>query len=225
MTKTIKELYVSVDVEADGPIPSDYSMTALGAVLAGYQTSEGEIFRLDVLAPENRFYAELKPISDLWVPESMKVGLFKGFGAEEAELDTTGQLRRDYIMEHGEDPTVVMDRYAEWVASAGLTHEAIPVFTAFPLGFDWMWNYWYSMKFSTLPAPFGHSRHLDIKTEYMMKSNSLITRSIKRNMPKRLRSQLPHTHLAVDDAAEQGELFMNILEWKGKPPKKEFRLD
>lgn len=225
MKKLIREIYISVDIEADGKVPGDYSMTALGAVLAGYQTSDGEIGHFDVLAPENRFYAELKPISKLWEPETMAVGLFKGFGAEEAALDPTGEKRRAYIMETGQDPKQAMNDFTTWVTNLQETCDATPVFAAFPLGFDWMWTYWYSLMYSDMPSPFGHSRHIDIKTLYRDKANSMIARSIKRNMPKRLHSKLPHTHLAVDDAAEQGELLMNILDWKGLPARFEFSID
>lgn len=48
-----------VDVEADGPIPSDYSMISFGAVL--------------VCNPEKTFYGQLKPISEKWIPEALAV--------------------------------------------------------------------------------------------------------------------------------------------------------
>ncbi len=35
--------------------------------------------------------------------------------------------------------------------------------------------------------------------------------STKRNMPKRWFDDLPHTHIALDDAIEQGALFCNML--------------
>lgn len=35
--------------------------------------------------------------------------------------------------------------------------------------------------------------------------------SIKKNMPKRWFDPLPHTHVALDDAIEQGALFCNML--------------
>ena len=34
---------------------------------------------------------------------------------------------------------------------------------------------------------------------------------VKKNMPKRWFPATKHTHVAVDDATEQGEMFMNIL--------------
>jgi hypothetical protein len=43
--------YVMVDVEADGPIPGDYSMISIGAVIV-----EPSL--------EKTFYGKLKPISD-----------------------------------------------------------------------------------------------------------------------------------------------------------------
>jgi hypothetical protein len=55
----LPELYVAVDVEADGPIPGPYSMLSLGMAVAG--------------RPELTFYTELKPISDEFVPEALAV--------------------------------------------------------------------------------------------------------------------------------------------------------
>lgn len=54
---------ILVDVEADGPIPGDYSMISLGAVVV-----EKGLKRT--------FYAEFRPISDKWVPEALAVSGF-----------------------------------------------------------------------------------------------------------------------------------------------------
>jgi hypothetical protein len=55
-----------VDVEADGPIPGDYSMVCFGAV--------------DVSDPSRTFYGKLQPISGVWIPNALKVS---GFSREE----------------------------------------------------------------------------------------------------------------------------------------------
>ena len=55
----MKEIYISVDVEAAGPVPATYSMLSLGAVVVD-----------DV---KQTFYIELKPINDQFVPDAMKV--------------------------------------------------------------------------------------------------------------------------------------------------------
>ena len=59
--------YIMVDVEADGPIPGDYSMVCFGAI---------------VVEPslDRTFYGRLKPISDKWIPEALQVS---GFTREE----------------------------------------------------------------------------------------------------------------------------------------------
>ena len=49
-----KELFISVDIEASGPVPGTYSMLALGACV--------------VTNCQDRFYVELKPISQASVP-------------------------------------------------------------------------------------------------------------------------------------------------------------
>jgi hypothetical protein len=55
----LPELYVAVDVEADGPIPGPYSMLSLGMAVAG--------------RPDLMFYTELRPISDDFVPAALAV--------------------------------------------------------------------------------------------------------------------------------------------------------
>jgi len=59
-------------------------------------------------------------------------------------------------------------------------------------------------------SPFSHSA-LDIKTLAMALLGNNYRSSTKRNMPKRWFDDLPHSHLALDDAIEQGALFCNML--------------
>jgi hypothetical protein len=210
----IKEIYISVDVESDGPIPGPYSLIALGAVVAGYRTDDGQVVAFDVTAPENRFYAEMKPISENWIKEAMQVGVFTGFSNKDKETDPTGEKLRAYLMTEGEEPTDAMTRFTEWVNTVKKANKADSiVFAAYPLAFDWMFVYWYTVNFASVQPPFGHSRHIDIKTLYSERSGNLIKKSVKGYMPKFLHSKLIHTHFAVDDAAEQGELLMNIFNW------------
>ena len=59
--------YYSVDIEADGPYPIDYSMVCFGAVK---------------VTPElnTTFYGRTAPISDRWIPEALTIS---GFSREE----------------------------------------------------------------------------------------------------------------------------------------------
>lgn len=77
--------YVMVDIEADGPIPGDYSMVCFGAVLVRPGLDE-------------TFYGRLRPISDRFVPEALAVSGFSR--AETLEFD---------------DPAEVMRRFAAWI--------------------------------------------------------------------------------------------------------------
>ncbi len=65
------DLYISVDIEADGPIPGEYSMLSLGAyavngpLASTIGDSDGQLGRT--------FYVELQPISSGFVPEALTV--------------------------------------------------------------------------------------------------------------------------------------------------------
>ena len=59
--------YIMVDIEADGPIPGDYSMLSLGAVVVRPGLSE-------------TFYGKFRPISDRYLADALAVS---GFSREE----------------------------------------------------------------------------------------------------------------------------------------------
>lgn len=181
-------MYFSVDVEADGPIPGPYSMVSFGVAVAG---SRAETFTpADPTAAT--FYRELRPISDDFVPQALAVS----------------GLDRDALLRDGADPASAMSELNAWVLqTAG---GAKPVFVAYPASFDWMFVYWYLIRF-TGRSVFGHSNCLDVKTAYAIKADVPYGRAHKRAMPRHLLSQRPHTHNALDDAIEQAELFANIM--------------
>jgi len=54
-----REIYISVDVEASGPIPGEYSLLSIGACLVGQ--------------PDQSFYVELKPLNDNFFEKAMDV--------------------------------------------------------------------------------------------------------------------------------------------------------
>ena len=183
------ETYISVDIEADGPIPGPYSMVSFGMTVAGRMT--GKIFE-PVDAEAHTLYAELKPISDDHVPESLAVS----------------GLDREALIREGLDPAEAMRAAATWIGE--VCGNSTPVLAAYPLSYDWMWIYWYFMRFAGA-SPFGHSRCIDIKTLYAVKAGVPIGWATKRQMPKHLRSSRPHTHNALDDAIEQAELLQNLM--------------
>jgi hypothetical protein len=190
------DLYISADIEADGPIPGRYSMLSLGLCVAG---------RFDGLRFERRdptrqtFYRELRPISEAWVPEAVAV---------------TG-LDRDALLRDGAEPGRAMDEAADWVASVAGPDR--PVLVAYPLGFDWLFLYWYFVAFAERGSPFGVDGALDTKTLFQAKAGVTLDRARKAALPPALLSRFEHTHYALDDAIEQADLFANIVEWQPDP--------
>src|SRR5262249_43290039 len=104
-----------------------------------------------------------------------------------------------------QDPGAAMARYVAWLK--GLPGR--PVFVAYPAGFDFLFVYWYLIRF-TGDSPFSFSA-LDVKTYAMALLKTEYREAVKRNMPKRWFDPHPHTHVALDDALEQGALFCNML--------------
>ena len=54
-------------------------------------------------------------------------------------------------------------------------------------------------------------RAIDVKTLAMVAMGKGYRRAVKARMPRHWHAVARHTHVAVDDAIKQGELFMNIV--------------
>ena len=184
------DLFISVDVETDGPIPGPYSLLAVGLCVAGRY--DGTTFeRRDPTA--HTWYGELRPISDEWLPDALAVS----------------GLDRDHLVAEGADPADAMRDAAAWVAD--VCGPDRPVLVAYPLSFDWMFLHWYWVRF-TGDSPFSHSSCLDIKTLHQQHTGAVLDRLRKSEPPPDVAPTRPHTHHALDDAIEQGELFANLFE-------------
>lgn len=188
------DLYISADIEADGPIPGPYSMLAFGLAVAG--RFDGQ--RFDAADPEAAtFYRELRPITDDFDPKALEV----------AGLD------RERLVSEGDIPEAAMGAAAKWVREqAG---EARPVLVGYPVVFDWMFLHWYFVRYAG-ESPFGFSGALDIKTIYQQKAGVTLSEAGRADLPPELRSSREHTHNALDDAIEQAEIFAGLFTWPGK---------
>ena len=102
-------------------------------------------------------------------------------------------------------PEKAMCDYVEWLKQL----PGKPVFVGYPAAYDFMFVYWYLIKF-TGKSPFSHSA-LDIKSYAMAVLKTEFRETAKRKMPTHWFDQLPHTHVALDDAIEQGALLCNIF--------------
>jgi hypothetical protein len=77
--------YIMVDIESDGPVPGDYSMIELGAVVVDRKL-------------ERTFYGRLKPVSEKYNPEALNI---------------TGYTREDTLA--FDDPLKVMTEFDVWI--------------------------------------------------------------------------------------------------------------
>lgn len=195
----VSEVYFSTDVESDGPIPGPFSMSSIGIVATSYRTKSNKLVRIDMDNPVNCFYAELKPISENFIPEAAAVS-----GLDRAELVRSGLEPAKAMTDAANAIETLTEAYGGFARS---------VFVGYPLGFDWLFTYWYLVNYAEKGSPFGHSSHLDIKTLYAQKAGVPVAAVGKRRIPKELHSKRKHTHHALDDAREQGDLFNNIQLW------------
>lgn len=188
------DVYFSADVETDGPIPGPYSMLSFALVPAG--RFDGERY----VAPEDyrdRFYVELRPISESFEPEAMAVN----------GLDR-GRLARE-----GREPGEAMRAAADWVRARCTDGE--PILVAYPLGFDWSFIHWYFVRFAG-SSPFRHSSAFDLKTAVSVSERVPISRSGRSRLPASLMADHEHTHHAADDAVAQAEIFAKVMAAVGR---------
>lgn len=176
------EIYVSTDVEADGPIPGPNSMLSFGS--AAYRATKELL---------GTFSANLETLAGATADPKT------------AEWWTRNPDAWAACRENLEAPEAAMHRYVAWLN----TLPGKPVFVGYPAGFDFLFVYWYLIRF-TGGSPFSFSA-LDIKTYAMALLKKDYRKSTKAGMPKHWFDLHPHTHIAVDDAIEQGALFCNML--------------
>jgi len=107
------------------------------------------------------------------------------------------------------NPKKAMESFESWITKTAGDSSAKPVCVAYPAGFDFTYVHWYFMKFLGR-NPFSFAC-IDMKTYAMSVLNKRFRDTTKNAMPKAWFEALPpHTHRAIDDALEQGYLFMKM---------------
>lgn len=182
------ELYVSIDIETDGPSPGLNSMLALGAAAF---SREGEEL--------GTWYSTLYDLSDC-APNEDTMAWWQTQPEALAEV-TTG--RRSAVE--------AIPDFVRWVDSLPSKH---PTAAAWPASFDFAFVNYYCHRFAER-NPFGFAC-LDIRSlaqglTYSRGYYDLREAQIKSIQGKVDRSGL-REHVAVDDAIEQGRLLVALLE-------------
>jgi hypothetical protein len=187
----MNEIYVSTDIETNGPCPGKHSMLSLASVA------------FDPAAD-----SPLEPISKFTVN-------LETLDGSVADPDTVAWWSRPENraawLACREDPEPVrpaMRRYVAWLKSL----PGKPIFVGYPASFDFTFVYWYLHTFADGDNPFVRNA-IDIET-YAMAALGLDDYLAAGNeslwpahwVPR----DLPHTHIALDDAIEQGTKFMRM---------------
>lgn len=177
------EIFVSTDIEADGPIPGIYSMLSFGS--AAYLPDKTLI---------STFSANLETLPDaITHPKTMAWW--------QTQPDAWAACHTNL-----QKPEVAMQNYSSWLKSL----PGQPVFLAYPATFDFMFIQWYLIRF-TGESPFAYGA-IDIRTYAMAMLKTPYQDSGKSTMPSHwFDPDLRHTHVALDDAKEHGALFCNML--------------
>ncbi|MNV27038.1 hypothetical protein D3C71_1181750 [compost metagenome] len=185
--KQKQELYVSTDIEANGRVPGLSSMLSFASAVFDIDKNLLGTFsrNLNLLPGSNPH-----PETDAFWNET---------DANKAAYLAT---RVDTV-----DPAEAMRDYAAFLKGLPGT----PVFVGYPAAFDFKWIDYYAHAFIG-DNPFGFSRCIDVKSyAYAVLKKEKFSHTTKRNMPKNWFDDLPHTHIALDDAIEQGAMWINLL--------------
>ena len=164
------ERNVSVDVESDGPCPGMHSMICFGAVIveAGLQRT---------------FYAQLKPISEIYIPEALAIS---GFTREET-------LKFP-------EPRDAMQNFEIWLNK---NIEGRPIMWSDNPGYDSQFlNYYFWQQLGR--NPFGWS------SAHIGSFYKGITGDVHKTF-KHLR-ETTHTHNPVDDAKGNAEALLKMFD-------------
>lgn len=160
--------YIVVDIEADGPVPHLYSMVSFGAVIVESSLSK-------------TFYGEIKPVSDIWVPEALAI---------------SGFSREQHLTFN--EPRDVMEDFADWIKqnSAGR-----PIFISDNLAFDWQWiNYYFHRYTGNNPFGFSGRRIGDLYCG-MVKDTFARWKHLRKTS---------HDHNPVNDAKGNAEVLLEM---------------
>jgi hypothetical protein len=178
-------IYLSTDVETDGPLPGPNSMWSLASVA---YTADKKIL--------GQFSVNL---ADL--PGAKPSEKTMAFWNRPENANALKAAR-----ENPQVPAKAIKDYVAWVKNL----PGDPVFVAYPLAFDSMFVLWYTLYFAG-ENPFK-AGSLDIKSYSagMLKADFRDLSLDK--YPERWFDPLPHTHIALDDALEQGAFFINMLQ-------------
>jgi len=187
------QTYVSIDIETTGPTPGIHAMISLGAVAFNEQGEELSAFSVNLQVTDGM----------RWDSDTLA---FWNKQSDAAWLAVTRNPEYPYIAVHS---------FEEWLRKLMDTYNTKLTFVCWPTIYDMPFVQYYWRKYYVLgevdnPVKLYHV--IDIKTMAMLALDCDYNAASKARMP---REWFPpdfteHTHVAVEDAREQGYMFFQI---------------
>ncbi|GAC1303584.1 MAG: hypothetical protein NVSMB19_13680 [Vulcanimicrobiaceae bacterium] len=181
------ELYISCDIEANGPCPGLFSMLSFGLAA---------------------FTLEKKLVGTF----SRNLELLDGADLDERTMKWWAQPEQaeayEKSREHVVSPRGAMVDSKAWLDE--MRAFGRPIVCGAPSGFDFTFMYYYFQRFLG-ESPIGFAS-LDLRSYAAAVMKRQYRHVGKRQYPAEwIDENLPHTHVALDDAIEQGCIIINMI--------------
>ena len=181
------ELYVSCDIEANGPCPGLFSMLSFG--LAAFTLDKTLV---------STFSRNLELLDGAEVDERTMT-----WWAQTDQAEAYRKSRDDLVSPRG-----AMVEAKAWLEE--MRRFGKPIVCGAPSGFDFTFMYYYFQRFLG-ESPIGFAS-LDLRSYAAAVMKRQYRHVGKRQYPAQwLDEGLPHTHVALDDAIEQGCILINMM--------------
>ena len=180
------EIYVSLDIETDGPAPGLNSMLSLGAAAF----SAGSILEFDT------WYSTLTPLPEAH-PDP------KTWAWWQTQPEALKEVQANRV-----DPDEAIKKFVFWCENL----PGKPVAVGWPIAFDFAFVNYYCHRFAEKnPLGFGGCDIRSFANGITLHSSyyGLKERDLKR-VAGNVNVEGLRPHVAVDDAIEQGRLFMHL---------------
>lgn len=189
------ELYISCDIEANGPCPGLFSMLSFG--LAAFTLDKQLI---------STFSRNLELLDGAEVDERTM-----NWWAQTDQAEAYKRCREELV-----SPRAAMVEAKAWLDE--MRRFGKPIVCGAPSGFDFTFMYYYFQRFLG-ESPIGFAS-LDLRTYAAAVMKRQYRHVGKRQYPQEwIDAGLPHTHVALDDAIEQGCILINMMRYNlGLPP-------
>lgn len=193
------EIYLSVDVEADGPVPGLYSMLSFGIAA----------FSIDKVVLST-FTRNLELL-----PNALQHPRVMAWWGSTPEHWSAYERTRENVQPVRES----MLACEAWIKS--LRAHGKPCAVGAPAAYDYgAWLYWYLVLAVGDVPELGFSA-LDIKSFAMGRLPGTRYRALGKGTydPEWIDAGAPHTHIALDDALEQGAIIVNAIRQRDGLPR------